>query len=130
MKHRNFRRPTMTNLGFDSNIAPYGPNVASYAIKIVEADSLSTIVIYENIPSGIKMGSTLSFMLLDCDNQTFPDNSNSIKVNAQTQRASVSGFNSAKVDQGVAEFNNLIFTFIQVELNSYIQYFTKLIHRI
>ena len=119
----------MTSLGFDSYIAPYGPNVASYAIKIVEADSLSTIVIYENIPSGIKMGSTLSFMLLDYDNQKFPDNSNSIKVNAQTQRASVSGFNSAKVDQGVAEFNNLIFTFIQVELNSYIQYFTKLIHR-
>ena len=106
----NFRRPTMTSLGFDSYIAPYGPNVASYAIKIVEADSLSTIVIYENIPSGIKMGSTLSFMLLDYDNQKFPDNSNSIKVNAQTQRASVSGFNSAKVDQGVAEFNNLIFT--------------------
>ena len=94
---------------FDGNTAPYGVNIASYSIKIVEVGSLNTSVIYQDIPSGIKIGSSLKLVLLDFDNQTVPDNSNSIKINAITQGASVSGFNSAKINNGIAEFNNLIF---------------------
>ena len=105
----NFKRPTMSNLMFDGNTAPYGVNIASYSIKIVEVGSLNTSVIYQDIPSGIKIGSSLKLVLLDFDNQTVSDNSNSIKINAITQGASVSGFNSAKINNGIAEFNNLIF---------------------
>ena len=94
---------------FDKNIAPYGLNIASYSIKIVEANSLRELITYENVPSGIKIGSILKFTLMDYDNQTVPDSSNSIKINSITQEASVSGFNSAKVSNGVAEFDNLIF---------------------
>ena len=105
----NYRRPTINSLMFDKNIAPYGLNIASYSIKIVEANSLRELITYENVPSGIKIGSILKFTLMDYDNQTVPDSSNSIKINSITQEASVSGFNSAKVSNGVAEFDNLIF---------------------
>ena len=94
---------------FDANFAPYGLNIASYSIKIVEANSLRESITYENVPSGIKIGSILKFTLMDYDNQTVPDSSSSIKINSITQGASVSGFNSVKVNNGVAEFGNLIF---------------------
>ena len=99
----------MTNLAFDSNIAPYGKNVASYPIKIVKASSSNTFIIYESVPSGIKIGSILQLILIDYDNQTVPDSSNLIKINHLTQGASVSGFNSAKVNNGLAKFENLVF---------------------
>ena len=105
----NYRRPTINNLIFDANSAPYGLNIASYPIKIVEANSLSESITYENVPSGIKIGSILKFALMDYDSQTVPDSSSSIMINSITQGASVLGFNSAKVNSGIAEFNNLIF---------------------
>ena len=70
---------------------------------------MDSSVIYEDMPSGIKIASTLKFALIDFDNQTVPDSSSLIKINNLSQGASVSGFNSAKVNNGVAEFNNLIF---------------------
>ena len=50
-------------------------------------------------------------MLLDYDNQTVSDNTSLIKINAITQGASTSGFNLAKVNNGVSEFDNLIFIY-------------------
>ena len=105
----SFRRPTISNWTFDGNIAPYGPITASYPIKIVEINSLNTSMIYENVPSGIKMDSSLVFALKDFDNQTIPDSIYQIKVIAVSQGASTSGYNSAKASSGVATFNNLIF---------------------
>lgn len=99
----------MNSLVFESNTAPYGVNIASYAIKIVEVNSLSSLIVYQNVPSGVKLESTLKLELIDYDNQKVTDDSNSIKINSLTQGALVSGFNSAKFKSGMAEFDNLIF---------------------
>ena len=66
-------------------------------------------MIYEGVPSGIKFENILTLSIIDFDDQTVPDSSSSIKINSISQGASVSGFNSAKVNNGVAEFGNLIF---------------------
>ena len=105
----NFRRPKLNYIVFDKNIAPYGINIASYPIKIVEKISKSSQMVYEGVPSGIKFKYILTLTIIDFDDQTFPDSTSSIKINSITQGASVSGFNSAKVNNGVAEFDNLIF---------------------
>ena len=107
----NYRRPTITNLAFDANSAPYGFNIASYPVKIVEDSTQSTSIAYEDLPSGIKISSALKLLLLDYDNQTVSDNTSLIKINAITQGASTSGFNLAKVNNGVSEFDNLIFIY-------------------
>ena len=104
-----FRRPILSNWIFNTNIASYGTNVASYAVKIVEINSFNSSIIFENEPSGIKINSVLKLALIDFDNQTLPDYSNTIKFNSFTSSSSVSGFNSAKDFNGTATFDNLIF---------------------
>ena len=99
----------MINCLFNSNDAPYGPILASYPIKIVEQSSLNTSIVYNNVPSGIKMDSPLVFALQDYDGQTIPDSIYQIKINAVSLSASTTGYNSAKATSGVATFNNLIF---------------------
>ena len=105
----NFKRPKLTSCIFYGNSAPYGPIIASYPIKIVEKSSLKTSIIYDNMPSGIKMDSPLVFALQDYDGQTIPDSIYQVKINPVSLNASTAGYNSAKATSGVATFNNLIF---------------------
>ena len=39
-------RPNMTNVIFINNTAPYGPNIASYPVKIVLANSNTTDIVF------------------------------------------------------------------------------------
>ena len=105
----NFKRPKLTSCIFYGNSAPYGPIIASYPIKIVEQSTLATSIIYDNMPSGIKMDSPFVFALQDYDGQTIPDSIYQVKINAVSSNASTAGYNSAKATSGVATFNNLIF---------------------
>ena len=107
----NFRRPQITDIKFTNNSAPYGSNIASYSVKIIEQTSKNASITFNNIPSGIKLGSTLELILQDYDNQTIPDSSYQIKISPITSNASVSGYDSARAVEGVASFKNLIFIF-------------------
>ena len=105
----NFKRPMLANWIFNGNNAPYGPILASYPVKIVEQSSLNTSIVYSNVPSGIKIDSSLVFALQDYDGQTIPDSIYQVKINPVSSNASTAGYNSAKAANGVATFNNLIF---------------------
>ena len=105
----SFKRPNLTNCTFNGNSAPYGSIIASYPVKITEKISLNTSIIYDNVPSGIKMNSPLVFALQDYDGQTIHDSIYQVKINAVSSNASTAGYNSAKATSGVATFNNLIF---------------------
>ena len=107
----NFKRPLISNIKYANNSAPYGPNIASYSVKIIEQTSKNTSITFNNIPSGIKFGSNLDLILQDYDNQTIPDSSYQIKIYPITPNASVSGYDSARAVEGVASFSNLIFIF-------------------
>ena len=105
----NFRRPEFDHIYYNNNIAPYGPNIASYSVKIVEQISNNSSMTFRNVPSGIKYDSIINLILQDYDNQTIPDSSYQIKISPITNGASVLGYDSARAIQGNAVFNNLVF---------------------
>jgi hypothetical protein len=107
----NFIRPQMSNLIFSNNTAQYGQNIASYPVKIKLQNSDSDTIELNNIGSGIKLNETLTFELLDYDNQVMVlDNENSISIFAsQGNNASVGGTNTVLLTTGVALFDSLIF---------------------
>ena len=107
----NYRRPEQNNIRFINNSAPYGSNIASYSVKIIESISKNSSIIFNEIPSGIKLDTILSLILQDYDNQTTPDSSYQIKISPLTKGAFVSGYDSARVIQGNAKFDSLAFTF-------------------
>lgn len=106
----NFKRPLLNDNVFTNNSASYGPNIASYAVKIFEKDKLGESIVMKDVGSGILWNETLKLVLADYDNQTMVlDDSSQIKISALDANSKVSGTDSVKVSKGIAEFSNLIF---------------------
>ena len=61
-------RPRLTNVTFSNNSANYGPNIASYPVKI-GIDNMTDNIKLENIASGQIYNSPLYMTLLDYDLQ-------------------------------------------------------------
>jgi hypothetical protein len=108
----NYKRPTLDNVTFDSNEAIYGPDIASYPVKIRIRNNQSTQTTrLSNVGSGVKHDEVLYLMLLDYDDQVMVlNNVNQIIITSiDRNNSSVLGTNSALLRSGVATFDNIIF---------------------
>ena len=106
----SFKRPDLSNIVFENNSAPYGPDLASYAVKIRRYDSTSDNISIDNVGAGIKYDKDIKLSLLDYDNQVMVLNSvNEITISSSASNVtSVSGTNSVLQENGIGTFNNLI----------------------
>jgi hypothetical protein len=103
-----FKRPQLTNVTNQNNSAPYGPNLASYAVKIKMVGSNEMVI--DDIGSNIKYEKEVKLALLDYDDQVMVlNNANQITLNpVDTAISSIGGVNSVLLRDGIATFNNLI----------------------
>ena len=105
----NFKRPQLANNIFSNNSAPYGPNIASYPVRVYQKESSSDKITIDNVGSGIKL-QTLVLVLVDYDNQTMVlDSTSQLKILPTLNLSKVSGINVAKLWNGVASFDQLVF---------------------
>jgi predicted outer membrane repeat protein len=103
-----YKRPVMTNLGFMNNSALYGPNIASYAVKIRFNGSYYDSMVVDNIGPNIFHKKQLSFALMDYDNQTILTNSeNEITLVSPHNISSIIGINTVLLEKGVATFDGI-----------------------
>ena len=109
--HYDFVRPSINRVRYSNNEAVYGPNIASYPVKIKLVNSTQDQINFDNVGSGITYPQTLYFGLYDYDDQILViENINQIIISAiDTQASYVSGFNAQKLNQGIAEFDNIAF---------------------
>ena len=106
----NLYRPTFENNTYIGNSAAYGPNIASYAIKVIQQNSTSDSVILDNVGSGIQYDGSMVLQLVDHDNQVMIlDSSSQISIQAKSSNQSVTGTTTKKIVKGIATFDELIF---------------------
>jgi len=94
-----------------NNTALYGPNIASYATKITFKQDPTKEMKITNLGSGIVYEQEIELTLRDADDQIMVlDNSNQIILTSvvNSSLATVKGFNSAILKNGIAKFNNFI----------------------
>ena len=90
----NLFRPNFTNNVFINNSAGYGPNIASYPIKIKLRNSTSDNIQLTNVGSGVVYNEELEFSLVDFDNQINGlDNFSLITIASLSLNTSVLGTN-------------------------------------
>ena len=105
----NFKRPQLANNIFNNNSAPYGPDIASYPVRVYQKESSSDKITIDNVGSGIKL-QTLVLVLADYDNQTMVlDSISQLKILPTLNSSKVSGINVAKLWNGIASFDQLVF---------------------
>jgi hypothetical protein len=103
-------RPSMQNNIFMNNTAIYGPNIASYAIKIIEQGTAVDKIKLNNIGSGIEETLGLTLALYDHDDQIMvSDDSSPIEIKYIEANTTVLGSTVRTVHQGVTTFDTLIF---------------------
>lgn len=100
----------MVNVKFINNTAPYGPNVASYPVKLVVAGSNSSTIILDNVASGQVLSEEIKLYLVDEDNQVISDGTpGSVIISAVDSNTKALGRTSEGIVLGVATFKGLIF---------------------
>jgi len=93
---------------FKDNSAKYGPDIASYAIKVVEQNSSSDQVVLNNVGSGIR-NDEFVFQLVDHDNNVLLlENATQIIIAPSSSNQMVLGTRAKTVNAGVAIFDDLI----------------------
>ena len=108
----NFRRPHILNTFYSNNTALYGPNIASYPVRIVFNNSANDSMRLTDVVSGAAYSNKLNLTIIDYDNQVMNLLSNSqIKIVAVINNATVKGIDSSKLIDGVAEFDNIQFIY-------------------
>ena len=65
----NLNRPSLEGCSFNNNSALYGPDIASYAVKIVKSGTQENKITLNDVASGLQYKNTLSFDLIDYDEQ-------------------------------------------------------------
>lgn len=99
----------MSQLMFSNNEAQYGQNIASYAVKIVSSGTSTNKINLENVASGLEYEDALNFDLVDIDNQLMNLEINPLKLNTIEANTSITGTNEARLDNGTASFEGVIF---------------------
>ena len=107
----NYVRPRLSLNSYQDNLALYGPNIASYPVKIKQANSTQEDVFLDNVGSGIIYPQTLHLSLYDYDDQIMIlDSSNQISISPADQQSSgVSGVNVGLLNKGSTSFDSVIF---------------------
>ena len=114
----DFRRPELSNITFDNNQAPYGPNIASYPVRIVNSTMINDSMVLTNVASGIAYHETIKMLLVDYDNQTMNlVDGNQIKILPLTNGATLQGVDYAILVDGEAKFDNLKFIYAPGKIN-------------
>lgn len=103
-------RPKLTNITFEKNAAPYGPDIASYPVKVVVLGSNTSAIMLNDVASGQIYPETIKLSVVDFDNQIATDIvSGTISINSVTGDASTLGRSSEGIVKGVAVFEEIIF---------------------
>ncbi|CAI2377869.1 unnamed protein product [Moneuplotes crassus] len=106
----NMHRPLMKNIKNTGNVAKYGPNIASYPVRIVQRGTNTNKVLLDNVASGLQYEEKLEFDLVDFDGQIMNlESSNTIKILIEDSRISIKGTDFGKLVNGQTELTNLIF---------------------
>ena len=105
----NYARPSLSHNFYQDNSALYGPNIASYPVKIKLFDSTQDEVYLNNVGSGITYPQTLHFGLYDYDDQIMVlDSSDQISIlPIDLHSSDVSGVNVGLLNQGSTSFDNI-----------------------
>jgi hypothetical protein len=104
----NYKRPTLTSINNVNNSAFYGPDLASYAVKIRMQGSNSDSMVLNDVGPNVVIGK-FSLELLDYDNQVMVlNNINQIVISSiNSNEASIQGTNAALLREGVGTFDLL-----------------------
>ena len=106
----NMNRPEIYTNIFINNSAPYGQDIGSYVVSIESIKSESFKLELQSVGSGVKYHEEIGVRLVDFDGQTTVlDNSDIVKIVPLNENTSISGIDNAKLNNGVAVFDNLIF---------------------
>ena len=107
----NYVRPRLSRNLYQDNSALYGPNIASYPVKIKQANSTQEDVFLDNVGSGIIYPQTLHLSLYDYDDQIMIlDSSNQISISPVDQQSSgISGVNVGLLNKGSTSFDSVVF---------------------
>lgn len=106
----NLVRPIMENITNYGNIAQYGPDIASYPVKIVQKGTQNNKIYLDNVPAGLEYQDTLEFDLVDYDGQVMNlQSSTSVKILILDSYLSIRGTNMGRVINGQAQIENIIF---------------------
>lgn len=101
--------PVITNVTYINNTAQYGPNIASYPIKVKVYNAASDDIIFNNFGSGIRITEPISLALVDhFDNIMVLDNASQISIISSASHL-ITGTNVRRVTSGVATFDDLVF---------------------
>jgi len=107
----DFLKPVFgSGITYSNNTAQYGPDIASYAVKITLSNDISPNIRINHLGSGIVYEKTLKLVIRDYDNQIMiMDSQNKIILTAVNSTiAKIKGFSSVGLQKGIAEFNNFI----------------------
>ncbi|CAI2364488.1 unnamed protein product [Moneuplotes crassus] len=106
----NSVRPILAKIHYDNNTAKYGPNIASYAVKIIQRGTNTNKIYLNNIASGQDFPDTLSVDLVDIDDQIMNlESSNAVKILTEDPRIKAKGSDSGRLVNGKAEIKNIVF---------------------
>ena len=105
----NFARPNLNQITYANNTAPYGPNIASYAVKVRFAGQATDQMKVTNMVSGVAYEQSIKLELVDYDDQVLVlNNYNHVDYIPLNSSVKIAGSNSALFKNGVATFNNII----------------------
>ena len=88
----------------------YGPNIASYPLKIVRRGTTDNKIRLNDVASGIFITEPLEFDIIDYDGQIVHQSNNDIvKVVPVSENAFVSGYDFSPIVNGSVNFTHLNF---------------------
>ena len=107
----NYVRPSLSGNFYEDNVALYGPNIASYPVRIKLVNSTEDEMLLDNVGSGITYSHTLNLGLYDYDDQIMIlDSSDQISISpVDLQSSDISGINVGLLNQGSTSFDNVAF---------------------
>ena len=106
----NRERPILSQNIFAGNVAAYGPDIASYPVKIVLKGTGNNQIYIYNAVSGQKHSDIIELELIDFDNQILVlENSETVKIQSFLSNSSISGNDYAKFTNGLAVLDDIEF---------------------
>ena len=104
--------PILQNITFERNIAMYGPDIASYPVKIKLVDSQTDSIMFSNVGSGIISDTVFTLGLYDHNEQIMNlDSSSSIQISLiNTNNSDIGGTLIVKTTNGQALFDEIAFS--------------------
>ena len=95
------------NVEFINDEATYGPDIASYPIRITNSQKMDETIVVTNIGSSVIYEENITLLLVDFDNQVINQASNNqIRILSVTEKATLLSFDYVVLDNAQANFNN------------------------